>query len=215
MAWFDRNTESKKVPEAEPKKISEAPKPVTEPAPLAAAPEPKPVVAAKEVAPPQPAEPGLVAYLYKGSRVSGQLSFQGPTRIDGAVDGEIQCQGTLTIGEGAEIRAKISGQVVIIRGKVEGNVTAKEKVELTAPARLIGNVDAPRLIVTEGVVFDGNCAMGVAKQKGGFVSSRKYRCGQGCSGSSAKAASRFEKLDFGSPFFPSRDPTFIIEGRFF
>jgi len=171
MAWFDRNTESKKVPEAEPKKIPEAPKPVTEPAPLATAPEPKPVVAAKEVAPPQPAEPGLVAYLYKGSRVSGQLSFQGPTRIDGAVDGEIQCQGTLTIGEGAEIRAKISGQVVIIRGKVEGNVTAKEKVELTAPAKLIGNVDAPRLIVTEGVVFDGNCAMGVAKQKGGFVSS--------------------------------------------
>ena len=188
---------------------------MTEPAPLAAAPEPKPVVAAKEVAPPQPAEPGLVAYLYKGSRVSGQLSFQGPTRIDGAVDGEIQCQGTLTIGEGAEIRAKISAQAVIIRGKVEGNVTAKEKVELAAPARLIGNVDTPRLIVTEGVVFDGNCAMGVAKQKGGFVSSAECRCGQGCGGSSAKAASRFEKLDFGSPFFPSRDPTFIIEGRFF
>src|SRR6266850_2667181 len=171
MAWFDRNSESKKVPEAEPKKAAEAPKPVTEPAPLAATPEPKPVVAAKEVVPPQPAEPGLVAYLYKGCRVSGQLSFQGPARIDGAVDGEIQCKGTLTIGEGAEIRAKISGQVVIIRGKVEGNVTAKEKVELTAPAKLIGNVDAPRLIVTEGVVFDGNCAMGVAKQKGGFVSS--------------------------------------------
>ena len=170
MAWFDRSPESKKVPEAEPKKIAEAPKPVTEPAPMAAAPEPKPVVA-KEVAPPQPAEPGMVAYLYKGSRVSGQLSFQGPTRIDGAVDGEIQCQGTLTIGEGAEIRAKISAQAVIIRGKVEGNVTAKEKVELATPARLIGNVDTPRLIVTEGVVFDGNCAMGVAKQKGGFVSS--------------------------------------------
>lgn|SRR5689334_11136234 len=171
MAWFDRNSESKKVPEAEPKKTPEAPKPVSEPAPVAAAPEPKPAPAPKEVAPPQPAEPGLVGYLYKGSRVSGQLSFHGPARIDGSVDGEIQCQGTLTIGEGAEIRAKISGHVVIIRGKVEGNVTAKEKVELAAPAKLIGNVDTPRLIVAEGVVFDGNCAMGVAKQKGGLVSS--------------------------------------------
>ena len=136
MAWFDRNPGGKKGPEAEPKKIAEAPKPVTEPAPLAAAPEPKPVVAAKEVPPPQPAEPGLVAYLYKGSRVSGQLSFQGPARIDGAVDGEIQCQGTLTIGEGAEMRAKISGQVVIIRGRVEGNVTAKEKVELIGSGKV-------------------------------------------------------------------------------
>lgn len=172
MAWFDRNSESKKVPEAEPKKTPEAPKPVSEPAPLAAAPEPKPAPAPKEVVtPPQPAEPGLVGYLYKGSRVSGQLSFHGPARIDGSVDGEIQCQGTLTIGEGAEIRAKISGHVVIIRGKVEGNVAAKEKVELAAPAKLIGNVDTPRLIVAEGVVFDGNCAMGVAKQKGGLVSS--------------------------------------------
>jgi len=171
MAWFERNSESKKVPETEPKKAPETPKPVSEPAPVAAAPEPKPAPAPKEVAAPKPAEPGLVGYLYKGSRVSGQLSFHGPARIDGSVDGEIQCQGTLTIGEGAEIRAKISGHVVIIRGKVEGNVTAKEKVELAAPAKLIGNVDTPRLIVAEGVVFDGNCAMGVAKQKGGLVSS--------------------------------------------
>jgi len=95
------------------------------------------------------------------------LSFQGPARIDGAVDGEIQCQGTLTIGEGAEVRAKVSGQVVVIRGKVEGNVIAKERVELAAPARLIGNVDSPRLVVTEGVVFDGDCSMGVAKQTSG------------------------------------------------
>ena len=140
-------------------------------APVAAAPEPKPE-APKVEAPPPPAPAALVGHLYKGSRVSGQLSFQGPARIDGAVDGEIHCEGILTIGEGAEVRAKISGQTVVIRGKVEGNVTAKEKVELTAPARLIGNIDTPRLIMTEGVVFDGDCAMGVAKQKGGVASSQ-------------------------------------------
>ena len=83
------------------------------------------------------------------------------------VDGEIQCQGPLTIGEGAEIRAKISGRTVVIRGKVEGNVTAKEKVELLAPGRLIGNISAPRLIIGEGVIFDGDCSMGVVRQKGG------------------------------------------------
>jgi cytoskeletal protein CcmA (bactofilin family) len=165
MAWFDRNPGAKKGEEAEPEKLPDAPKPVAEPAPVAATPAPKP--GPKVEIPPSPSTASVVGYLYKGSRISGQLSFQGPARIDGAVEGEIQCQGTLTIGEGAEVRAKISGQVVVIRGKVEGNVTAKEKVELAAPARLIGNVDSPRLVVTEGVVFDGDCSMGVAKQTSG------------------------------------------------
>jgi len=166
MAWFDRNPGGKKGQETQLEKPPETPKPVIiEPAPLAVAPAPKPEP--KVEAAPVPLTPGLVGYLYKGSRISGQLSFQGPVRIDGAVDGEIQCQGTLTIGQGAEVRAKISGEVVVIRGKVEGNVTAKERVELAAPARLIGNVDSPRLIVTAGVVFDGDCSMGVAKKASG------------------------------------------------
>jgi cytoskeletal protein CcmA (bactofilin family) len=169
MKWFDRTTGNKKTTESQPEKLPEAPKPAPDPALMAAiAPDAKPTLP-KEEAPPKPTEPGPIAYLYKGSRVNGQLSFQGAVRIDGSVDGEIQCQGTLTIGEGADIRAKISGRVVILRGRVEGNVTAKERLELIAPARLVGNVDTPRLLVTEGVVFDGNCAMGTTKQKGGLT----------------------------------------------
>ena len=172
MAWFDRNPGGKKSSELEPPKVTEAPKPSPEPMQtVAPVPEPKPT-AKVEVAPAPPSTAGLVGYLFKGCRVSGQLSFQGPARIDGIVDGEIQCQGALTIGEGAEVRAKISGEVVVIRGKVEGNVTAKEKVELLAPARLIGNVSAPRLIISEGVVLDGDCSMGVAKQNSGVANSQ-------------------------------------------
>ena len=170
MAWFDRNPGGKKSSIEEPPKVAQAPKPAPEPAPVViAVPEPK-AAPKVEVAPPPPA--GLVGYLYKGCRVTGQLSFQGPARIDGVVEGEIQCQGALTIGEGAEVRAKISGQIVVIRGKVEGNVTAKEKVELLAPARLIGNVNAPKLIISEGVLFDGDCSMGVARQKSGVANSQ-------------------------------------------
>jgi len=170
MAWFDKNPGGKKT-ETEPQSVAQPAQP--EPAPLSAAPVPPPA-AKVEVPPPPPSSStaGLVGYLYKGSRVTGQLSFQGPTRIDGKVDGEINCQGILTIGEEAEVKAKITGQVVIIRGKVEGNVTAKERIELLAPARLIGNIDAPRLIITEGVVLDGDCLMGVAKQKGEVAGSR-------------------------------------------
>jgi cytoskeletal protein CcmA (bactofilin family) len=107
---------------------------------------------------------GLVAYLYRGSRVTGQLILHGTARIDGVVDGQILCHGRLTIGEGAEIRANVSGDVVVIHGQVEGDVTAKERVELGAPARLLGNIEAPRLVVADGVSFDGGCAMRGARE---------------------------------------------------
>ncbi|HUK39632.1 MAG TPA: polymer-forming cytoskeletal protein, partial [Candidatus Acidoferrales bacterium] len=129
-------------------------------------------------APAPVAEPGLVASLHKGSRVAGQLTFQGPARIDGSVEGEIQCHGKLTIGEGAEVRAKITGQIVIIHGRVEGNVTGSERIELVAPARLYGNISTPRLIIAEGVVFDGDCSMGVAKQKSGVAPVQSVKADQ-------------------------------------
>ena len=170
MAWFEKNAGGKKDPDVEPEKTLEAPKPAVEPTPVAAAAELKPSAKVAEPAPVSIA-PGLVGYLYKGSRVSGHLSFQGPARIDGIVEGDIQCHGALTIGESAEVKAKITAQLVVVHGKVEGNVSAKEKIELIAPARLIGNIDTPRLIIAEGVVFDGDCSMGVAKQKGGVADS--------------------------------------------
>ncbi len=160
MTWFDRNPGGKKDREEE-----RPTAPESQPVSVPASPKEVPLVKAA----PLPVEPGLVASLHKGSRVTGQLTFQGPARIDGSVEGEIQCHGKLTIGEGAEVRAKISSQIVIIQGRVEGNVTATEKIELMAPARLYGNMNTPRLIITEGVVFDGDCSMGVAKQKGGVA----------------------------------------------
>ena len=143
MTWFDRSLGGKKEPQKTDRK-SDMAQPVSEPAPDESTPSPKLEPA------PAPAARGLVGYLYKGSRVTGQLTFQGSARIEGNVDGEIHCHGTLNIGERAEVRAKISADVVVIRGKVEGNVVAKDKVELVAPARLFGDIDTPRLIITEG-----------------------------------------------------------------
>ena len=186
MAWFDRSLGGKK----EPQKIDSKPdmaQPISEPAPDESIP------SSKTEPTPAPAARGLVGYLYKGSRVTGQLTFQGSARIEGNVDGEIQCHGTLTIGERAEVRAKISGDVVVIRGKVEGNVVAKEKVELVAPARLFGDIDTPRLIITEGVVFDGDCTMGVARQKGGIAGSQNLNTDKAAAAKTVKLQVDLEK----------------------
>jgi cytoskeletal protein CcmA (bactofilin family) len=186
MAWFDRSSGGKREPESTGKKLDVA-QPAPDPTVAATAPSPKPETASS------PKTAGLVGYLYKGSRVTGQLTFQGSARIEGSVDGEIQCHGTLTIGERAEVRAKISGEIVVIRGRVEGNVVAKEKVELIAPARLYGDVDTPRLIVTEGVVFDGDCSMGLAKQKGGVTAAQNLSAEKTVVAKAAKLQVDFEK----------------------
>jgi cytoskeletal protein CcmA (bactofilin family) len=187
MAWFDRNTGGKKGPEEE-RMAAPEPQQSTQPPPPASVPTPPEPATAVTKEPRPAAEPGLVAALHKGSRLSGQLILQGSARIDGSVDGEIQCHGRLTIGEGAEIRARISGQVVIIQGRVEGNVTAKEKVELIAPARLFGNINTPRLTIAEGVVFDGDCSMGLTKPKAGDTGA------QSASGDKASAAQAAKPL---------------------
>lgn len=166
MAWFDKNPGGKKGSE---KELDNVVRVTPEAPPITTGPASTP--AAKSETLTTPVESGLVAHLYKGSRVTGQLSFQGSARIDGSVDGEIRCQGTLTIGEGAEVKARISGDTVVIRGRVEGNVAAKARVELATPARLYGNLSTPRLLISEGVIFDGDCSMGVARDKGGVTSS--------------------------------------------
>jgi cytoskeletal protein CcmA (bactofilin family) len=103
---------------------------------------------------------GSNAFLGKGSRIVGKLVFEGPARIEGTVEGEIAAQDTLTIGESAIVNAQIAGSTVIIHGRVTGDVTARKRLEIRAPGRVLGNITSPSLVIHEGVVFEGQCTMG-------------------------------------------------------
>lgn len=108
-----------------------------------------------------PAANGEVnAYLGKGSKVAGKLTFEGTVRIEGQVEGEVSAQDTLIIGESAVVNAQISGNTIIITGKVTGDITARKRVEIRAPGKLFGNVTTPCLTIQEGVIFEGHCSMG-------------------------------------------------------
>ena len=105
------------------------------------------------------------ALLGRGSEFEGKLTFEGTVRIDGKFSGEVFSEDTLIIGEGARVKAEIAVATVIIYGDVVGNIRAKTSVELHAPARLKGNIQAPSLVVDQGVVFDGNCQMTVSEKQ--------------------------------------------------
>lgn len=107
-----------------------------------------------------PARPGDVnALLGRGSEFEGKLTFEGIVRIDGKFTGEIFSDGTLIVGEGAKVKAEITVDTVIVQGEVVGNIRAKTGVELHAPGRLRGNMQAGSLVVQKGAIFDGNCVM--------------------------------------------------------
>jgi cytoskeletal protein CcmA (bactofilin family) len=100
------------------------------------------------------------AYLDQGCRINGKLKFSGPVRIDGQVEGEIDAHDTsVAIGRTAVVTAKIKAVSVTVAGVVNGEISASQRIELQASAKVSGSLAAPKLVVLEGAVFEGNCTM--------------------------------------------------------
>ena len=102
----------------------------------------------------------ITALLGRGTTFDGKLHFTGRVRIDGGFRGEIRSEGTLVVGEGAEIDAEIHAETVIIKGgRGSGNVHATRSIELYVPCIVTGNLQAPEVFMDKGVHFSGNCRM--------------------------------------------------------
>jgi cytoskeletal protein CcmA (bactofilin family) len=118
-------------------------------------------------------EEAVQAHLGKGSRVEGKLTFEGSVKFDGQVEGEILAQEAVIIGDTAVIAAQINAETIIVKGKVTGDITARKRVELRAPAKLMGNITTPSLVINEGVVFEGHCSMGSGAESKAEKTDRK------------------------------------------
>ena len=73
----------------------------------------------------------------------------------GKIDGEIQTDGTLRLGDRAVINGNINAQTVVVRGKINGNIVASDKIEIKANTELYGDIRASKLAMEEGVTFVG------------------------------------------------------------
>ena len=102
------------------------------------------------------------AFVGEGVEFKGVISYEGTVRIDGQLEGEIYSQGTLIIGQGAVIDAKVEAGTIVCQGHIVGNIVAKERIQLLAPAVMNGSVMTPSLSMEEGVLFNGTCKMGSA-----------------------------------------------------
>ena len=119
------------------------------------------------------------AFVGRGVEFKGTIIYNGTIRIDGTMEGEIQTEGCLLVGDEAVLTAKVRAGVVICKGTMTGDIVADEKVQLLSPAVLNGSVRAPLLSVEEGVVFDGTVDMRAAN--GQNVAHLQKRAGKGAS----------------------------------
>ncbi len=99
-----------------------------------------------------------ISNLSPDSKIKGTIKFGGSMRIDGKLDGEIITDnGELIVGDTATVKAAINTKSAIIEGRVEGKITASDKVVLKQKAHLIGDLKAKTLLIEAGVVFVGHC----------------------------------------------------------
>jgi cytoskeletal protein CcmA (bactofilin family) len=101
------------------------------------------------------AEHGGKDILSSDVEIKGSIKFQKELLIDGKVEGDINSDGILTVGENAEIRGEITTKSITVYGKVHGNITVAERCELKSKCVLQGDLKAARLVIEEGATFIG------------------------------------------------------------
>src|ERR1051325_4907975 len=87
--------------------------------------------------------------------ITGTIKSSGSIRIDGKLEGELHCTGDAVIGKSAQIKGNIVVTSATIEGAVQGNVSAKDRIEMKSSARVTGDIRAKRLSVEDGVTFIG------------------------------------------------------------
>ena len=87
--------------------------------------------------------------------LKGTLKFSGELTFDGKLDGDINSEGSLHLGDNAVVKGNINVNTIVVRGKINGNVIAREKIDIKAKTEMFGDIRAPKLVIEEGVTFVG------------------------------------------------------------
>lgn len=108
----------------------------------------------------------LDTLLGRGTSFEGKLVFDGRTRIDGKLQGEVRSDGTLVLGDSADVDATLHVRVLIVRGgTLRGTIRATESIEVYASAKVYGSLAAPEVAIEKGAVIEGSVKMGPIEEE--------------------------------------------------
>lgn len=129
----------------------------------------------KDPAPAQPSArpsgPSQAGGTFSGTFIGPNITIDGtitgnePVLIEGTVRGKIDMSGDLRVGTKARVEAAVHAKNVTVEGKLTGDISADDRVELVASATVDGNIKAPKIVVAEGAKFRGNVDMGSARPR--------------------------------------------------
>jgi cytoskeletal protein CcmA (bactofilin family) len=102
---------------------------------------------------------GALSLVGAGTTIEGKVRTDGSMRVDGAVVGDVTAKANVTIGGTGSVEGTVSAANIALAGKVHGTLIASEKLVLESKSVMRGDIRASKLVVDEGAVFDGQCAM--------------------------------------------------------
>ena len=100
-----------------------------------------------------------ISLLHKEDRLEGTLEVAGKFRIESEVKGTVRCKNELIVGDSARIEGEVEATIVIVAGKISGNVHGTERVEILPSGAVEGDVHTPSLVIQLGGVLEGRCHM--------------------------------------------------------
>src|SRR5687768_5229884 len=107
----------------------------------------------------------LSGFVGHGTTLTGETSFQAMLRVDGHLVGSISSDsGTLIVGTNGQVDANVSVSTATINGTVNGDIVATERIQLGRTAKVMGNIQTPRLTIEDGALLEGGCTMMKARE---------------------------------------------------
>jgi cytoskeletal protein CcmA (bactofilin family) len=115
---------------------------------------------------PLPVSPRATACLSQGLRIKGEITGSEDLFVDGQIEGRLNLSNaSLTIGPNGNVKADVSAREVIVRGRIEGKITGREKVHLWNTANVSGEVQTERLVIEDGATLSGKVEAGKVQGK--------------------------------------------------
>ena len=112
--------------------------------------------------------------ILNGVEISGTIRFSKELTFDGTLHGDISSHGgTLIVGSSGKIHGNVQSNNVVVKGKVDGNITAEDRCELQGGAELVGDLKTARLVLAAGATFVGKSEVSPSKATVSAPSSTK------------------------------------------
>jgi cytoskeletal protein CcmA (bactofilin family) len=106
----------------------------------------------------------IESFIGMNSSFKGDIETKGTLRIDGMMEGNVNAD-WIILGEKASVKGDLTARGIIIGGRVEGNLQAKEIAEIKSKGQVFGDIRSSKLTIMEGGLFDGRSSMSREESK--------------------------------------------------